>query len=45
MLIEAQFSPFQPKLDVIESHVCLPQLRAVIHLTLSMRIVYNGFLV
>ena len=27
--------PFQPKLDANECHFCLPQLRAVIHLTLS----------
>ena len=33
--------PFQPKQDVNECHFCLPQLRAVIHLTLSMRIAHE----
>ena len=33
--------PFQPKLDANEWHFCLPQLRAVINLTLSMRIVHQ----
>ena len=33
--------PFQPKLDANECHFCLPQLQAVIHLTLSMRIVHE----
>ena len=33
--------PFQPKLDAKECHFCLPQLRAVIRLTLSVRIFHE----
>ena len=34
--------PFQPILDANECHVCLPRLRAVINLTLSMRTVHEA---
>ena len=40
-----KFSLFQLELGVNECHFGLPQLLAVIHLTLSMRIVMSGFLV
>ena len=33
--------PFQPELDANECHFGLPQQRAVIHSTLSMRIVHE----
>ena len=33
--------PFQPKRDVNECHFCLPQLRDVIHLNLSICIVHE----
>ena len=35
--------PFQLKLGLNKCHFCLPLLRAVIHLTLSMRIVHEQF--
>ena len=40
-MLSSTISPSQPKQDANECHFDLPQLRAVIHLTLSMRIVHE----